>query len=132
MSGATEPRPPRRRAQGEGTIFQRADGRWCARLRVGDGRRREFYASTQGEVGRLLPAAIRAQAEGLRGGGDRVTVGRSLADWLLTVKPAIRAQTWTHYEQYIRVHIAPTLGRLQLARLDRRHLQSLYAAKLRE
>ena len=132
MAGSTEPKTPRRRAQGEGTIFQRADGRWCARLRVGDGRRREFYASTQGEVRRLLTAAIRAQDEGLRVGGDRVTLGRFLGEWLLTVKPAIRAQTWTHYEQYIRVHIVPTLGRLQLAKLDRRHLQSLYAAKLRE
>jgi integrase len=122
----------KRRAWGEGTIFKRTDGRWCARLRLPDGKRRDFYGKTQSEVRKRLTMAIRAMDEGVPIPGERETVGRFLGDWIVTVKPALRLQTWTHYERYLRLHAVPAIGRLPLVKLDRQHVHSLYAAKLRE
>jgi hypothetical protein len=39
-----------RRARGAGAVFQRADGRWEAQLRIGPGRRRSLYAQTRRDV----------------------------------------------------------------------------------
>ncbi|MGH7749738.1 MAG: site-specific integrase, partial [Candidatus Dormibacteria bacterium] len=122
----------KRRAWGEGTIFKRSDGRWCARLRLPDGKRRDFYGKTQSEVRKRLTAAIRAMDEGAPIPGERETVGRFLADWIVTVKPSLRLQTWTHYERYMRLHAMPALGRLPLVKLDRYHIHALYAQKVRE
>ncbi len=38
-----------KRLNGEGTITQRADGRWCARF-TSDGKRYSIYSKTQKEV----------------------------------------------------------------------------------
>ena len=50
----------RRRGDHEGTIYQRADGRWEARVTLGFGSRRSFYGATRQEVvqrGERNPAA---------------------------------------------------------------------------
>jgi integrase len=122
----------RRRGRGEGSVFKRPDGRWCIRVRLPGGQRRDFYGKTQAEARANLAAALRTLEEAGRLPSHRETVGRYLADWITTVKPSIRVQTWMHYEQYLRLHAVPRLGRLSLARLDRRHLHELYAEKLRE
>ena len=40
----------RRRGNGEGTIYQRNDGRWEGALTMANGHRRSFYAATRREV----------------------------------------------------------------------------------
>jgi hypothetical protein len=39
-----------RRARGAGAVFQRADGRWEAQLRIGPSRCRSLYAQTRPDV----------------------------------------------------------------------------------
>jgi hypothetical protein len=94
-------------------------------------RRCIHYASSRGEVRRLLTAAIRAQDERLHVGGDRVTFATFLGDWLATVKSAIRPPT---VDPLRAVRPAPRPadpGRLQLGKLDRRHLQGLSPGQAR-
>ena len=73
-------RPPvGRRAHGEGSIYQRSDGRWCATVDLGwtDGKRRRksAYGPTQAAV-RARLVALRAQTDaGLPAPDDRLTVG---------------------------------------------------------
>lgn len=122
----------RRRGHHEGSIFKRKDGRWCAAVSLPGNRRRYIYGKTRQEVARKLTAALRAVQDGLPLPPERLTVARFLQDWLESARPALRPRTWERYEECVRLHIAPLLGKLALARLTPSHLQRLYSQKLEE
>ena len=126
-----------RRGPNEGNIYQRKDGRWEGRVHVGydeHGRRmrKSFYGHTRREVQVQLDKARRDLQEGLPVGGDaRVTVGRFLVRWLTDVaRPTVRPRTYQTYESYVRVHLAPAIGRIPLQRLGPADVQRLLNAKL--
>ncbi len=123
-----------RRGANEGTIRERKDGRWEARVLVtrSDGRRkrRSLLGRTRGEVRDKLQAALRAEASGLPLPADRVTVGAFLDQWLRdSAKPSVRPRTYVSYASVVRVHLAPGLGQLPLARLSPQHVQAFLNAK---
>src|SRR4051812_34809816 len=101
-----------KRANGEGSIHERKDGRWCASLSIGRGKRQHFLGTSRAEVSRKLTAALKARDDGLPTITDRQTVGQYLLSWLQTSRPSIRERTWVRYEQYVRLHAAPQLGKL--------------------
>jgi integrase len=125
-----------RRGSGEGNIYQRADGRWEARIQLGyaHGRRRRksFYGYTRAEVQEKLTQALRDQHQGLSvGTDDRQTVGQFLTRWLAdSVQPSVRPKTYTTYESYVRCHLIPELGRIPLVRLSPSDVQGLMNRKL--
>jgi integrase len=130
-----------RRGNGEGSIAERelrnAAGevvgtRWEARLTLPNGKRRSFYGKTREEARKRLAAAIRDRDLGLPVVAEKQTVAAFLASWLEIVKPTIGAETYRRYEQQVRIHLAPALGRHRLARLSAQHVQTFYAAKLTE
>jgi integrase len=125
----------RRRGHGEGSIYRRSDGRWAAMVDLGwhaGKRRRKFlYGSTRAEVARKLSAALEALQEGQLLPDERTTVEQFLQAWLKTVEPSLRPRTWTRYEQLIRKHATPYIGKLRLTKLDPRHLEELYADRVR-
>src|SRR5579859_1438939 len=102
-----------KRAHGEGTISKRKrDGRWEAKITLPDGTRKTFYAKTQQEARERLAVAIRDRDQGLSiARDDRQTVGQYLAGWLEIMRPKIEPKTWRRYEEYVRVHLVPALGR---------------------
>jgi integrase len=53
-----------------------------------------------------------------------------LDTWLLTKQPEVEYGYWLRCEQYVRLHIKPSLGRMPLAKLTPQHLSTLYAQKL--
>ncbi len=122
-----------RRGQGEGSIYQRKDGRWTAVVDLGvEGgkrQRKQFYGETRAEVARALHAALRDREHGLPARGDeRQTVVQYLRAWLETMRPPrIRESTWIRNESHIRGHVIPAIGAVRLTRLTRMDLQPLYA-----
>jgi integrase len=124
----------RRRGKGEGAVSKRSDGRWEARLELGwqDGKRRRksVYGRTKKEALTELREAQRQASEGTLVVSEQTTVEQFLCSWLEAVRPTLRPGTWRRYEQYVRVHTVPTLGRIRLAKLTAQHLQRLYAARL--
>ena len=120
----------RKRANGEGSIYQRADGLWVAAITGVDGRRQRFYARTRAEVGRRLTEALQRRDLGEIGPAGQDTVAAWLETWLATVKPTLRPRTWIRYRELCRVHLIPAIGRLRLGRLQPAHLETLYAAQL--
>lgn len=63
----------------------------------------------------------------------KVTVGEWLDIWLNEYKkPNLRPTTWESYEELIRIHIKPAIGRMPLRELRPEHLQKLYNDKLKE
>lgn len=116
----------KRRGSGEGSIYRRQDGRWEAAISLGNGRRRRFYGKTHGEVKRKLVEAQKALQDGLPLIGERQTAAVYLEAWLEATRPSVRPQTHRRYEQYVRLHAIPVIGRVPLARLSPLHLQRLY------
>jgi len=114
-----------RRASGEGTIGQRADGMWYAALRI-DGRRVWFRSKKRGEVVQKLRDAQVARAEGRLISTSSQSVADYLRAWLENyVAPAVEATTFTSYETNVR-RIVPILGRHRLDKLRGIHLQQCY------
>ena len=76
----------RRRGRGEGSIVQRADGRWMARVDLGwcDGKRRSkaIYGRTRRAVATALRDALKEAEQGTLVADERQTVGEFLARWL--------------------------------------------------
>ncbi len=123
-----------RRGHGEGSIFRAKDGRWVAMLDLGYvlGRRKRkaFYGETRRAVQERLAAALRDTQKGLPVVAERQTVAEHLESWLNACKTTVRARTWLRYEQYVRIHALPEIGRVPLARLAPQHLQKLYARRI--
>jgi integrase len=125
------------RGANEGSIFQRDDGRWCgvvnAGLEGGRRKRKYLYGVTRQEVAEQLTKVLRDKAQGLPVAVGRQTVGQFLNRWLdESVKPNVRPRTFESYELTVRLHLAPTLGKLRLDKLGPQHVQALLNRKLKE
>lgn len=116
-----------KRANGEGSIYKRADGRWCATISVEGGRRKAFYGETRREVARKKDAALKARADGLPTVGERQTTANYLKSWLASMKTTLRPNTLASYEASLRKHVIPRVGSVALARLTPQHVQRVYA-----
>jgi integrase len=92
--------------------------------------RRCFYGRTREEVTRKLRAAQRALDDGLPVPSEQETVATFFTAWLAGARSTLRLSTWTTYEQYVRLHLLPTLGRVRVARLRPQQLQLLYQERL--
>ncbi len=71
-----------RRSNSEGSISQRKDGLWEARITLPGGRRRSLYAKTKAEALKKMEEAKGKIADGLRLGPERLTVQIWLDQWL--------------------------------------------------
>jgi len=126
-----------KRGQNEGSIYKRKDGIWAACLNLGwqgsKRKRKYFYGKTRAEVQEKLTAALRNRQLGLPVTSDKITFGQYLERWLEeAARPSLRPRTFVNYEQLVRVHIAPVLGRIKLAKLSPADIQTLYNRKLKE
>lgn len=125
-------------SNGDGTVRQRPDGRWEARMTWRDDhgvqQRRSFYGATQREA-RAKMRAARARVEGAKPVVDART---ALADWIdewsattleaSSRKPATKAL----YRMIARVHLSPgPLGATPLAAIRPQHVDAL-TIRLRE
>jgi integrase len=109
-----------RRANGEGTVYQAADGRWCARLPPDErtGKRREFWGQTQAEAMDRRDAHKRREALHGEVADDDPTLAAYLAEWLEhTAKARVRPGTLADYRLNVNGRIVPELGRLRLSKL---------------
>ncbi|MHB8393425.1 MAG: tyrosine-type recombinase/integrase [Candidatus Dormibacteria bacterium] len=120
-----------RRANAEGSIRHREDGRSEARITV-SGRRRSFYGHTRESVHRKLTSALRAAQDGVPVPPQQATLASFWRTWLPSVQTTIRPATWRRYEQLGRVHILPVLGRVRLVTLTPQHVGLLHERMLAE
>jgi len=110
----------------KGSATKRGDGRWATSVRLPSGRRQYLYADSQRAVLRKAAALRQALAEGRDGTEDRRTVEAYLTEWLESTTQRVRPSTARRYEQLVRRHALPALGRLTLAQLRPAVLQGLY------
>jgi len=117
----------KRRGHNEGTIKQRMDGLWEARVSLPAGKRKSYYGKTRREAQDKLRGALRDLDAGQDLSAGRQTVEQFLGQWLFaSVRPSVKARTYEGYESIVRVRVAPRIGRVGLARLTPLDLEGLY------
>jgi len=121
-----------KRANGEGSLYQRGDGKWCASLRyedpiTGEHVRKTLYGTTKTEARRKMKEA----QQRVEGGGPVRDSSATMAAWLTewrsgALEASSRADTTKNtYKTLSRKHIEPapfgaiTLDRLKPSDIDR-------------
>ena len=122
----------KKRANGEGNIRKRSDGRWEGRYTAGyhpeTGKRiiKNVLGKTQAECKAKLKKAIEESQSLDVGRADEYTVAAWLRTWFeLYAKPHIRPSTMNYYHRNIEQHIIPAIGDIPLNKLTTRDLQKL-------
>src|SRR5713101_4535940 len=122
-----------KRGNGEGSVYKQRNGLWAASISIEGDKRKYFYGKTRKEVQEKLAAALQQQKQGMLVATPLQTVGQFLTDWLEnTHKQSVRPRTYERYEEAIRLHLLPVLGKYQLQKLSAQHVQAFYARKLKE
>ncbi|MDF3140661.1 MULTISPECIES: site-specific integrase [unclassified Streptomyces] len=129
MPRPTPSRRSRTRANGDGTVYQRKDGRWEAAgyvLAPGNTRKRvRVYGTTRKDAMTKLTEKIAASNRGLPVATADSTVSAYLTYWLNGVAVHhLRENTTTRYAAAIRLHLNPGLGSKKLARLTTRDVRT--------
>lgn len=114
----------RKRANGEGTIYQRADGRWEGAGYVlttdGASKRVRVYGASRKEAADRLADKLADSHHGRPVPTNaNLTVGEYLTWWLSTVAAhRVRATTYANYQIYVQAFLIPGLGGRPLAALS--------------
>ena len=124
---------PKRRANGEGNIRKRKDGRWEGRYTAGydpeSGKRiiKNVLGKTQAEVKEKLKAAISESQRLDVSKAGTYTVSSWVKTWYeVYAEPRIRPNTKAYYTNYIENHIIPGIGSIPLDKLTTIQIQRFY------
>ena len=124
---------PKRRANGEGNIRKRKDGRWEGRYTAGydpeTGKRiiKNVLGKTQAEVKAKLKKAIEENVGIDYGKAKTYTVGSWLEVWMENyAKIKLRPSTYKTSQGFLKNHIKPQIGSIPLADLTPLDLQQFY------
>ena len=123
----------KRRANGEGNIRKRKDGRWEGRYTAGydpeSGKRiiKNVLGKTQAEVKEKLKRALEDNERIDAAKSRDLTVGQWVVLWFENyAKPSIRESTAEHYRNFVENHIAPDIGKIKLRKLTTLDIQKFY------
>ena len=120
-------------AQNAGSIRQRKNGKWEARVTIGTdpgtGKpiRRSIYGDTQAAVRKEMTAILRELDKGTYQAPEKVTVAQWMDEWLSTFcANKVKPLTLQSYQGIIKNHIIPAIGSLKLQAVKGTHIQRLY------
>ena len=124
---------PKRRANGEGNIRKRKDGRWEGLYTVGHDPEtgkaiiKNVLGKTQAEVKEKLKKAIEENVGIDYGKAKTYTVGSWLEAWMENyAKVKLRPSTFKTSQDFLKNHIKPQIGGIPLADLTSLDLQRFY------
>lgn len=128
----------KKRGQNEGTIRQRPDGRWEARITTGTNPgtgkpiRRSIYGDTQAAVRKEMTAILRELDRGTYQAPNKITVSAWMEEWFATFcENKVKPLTLQSYRASIKNHIAPAIGAIELQAVKGTHIQRLYNSMTR-
>lgn len=126
----------KRRGRGEGSVYQRGDGRWVGAISLaggGDRRRRKVvYGASKREV---LDEIARLRGEsraGVLADAGRMTVGDLLARWQASAEGVLSPGTLEKRAGAIARQLRPILGGVRLAQLSAMHVEGFYSQMRRD
>ena len=127
----------KKRANGEGSIRKRKDGRWEGRYTAGHDSEtgkpiyRNVLGRTQSEVKEKLKTAIKATQSLDSSKTGQYTLGQWMDVWYENyAKIKVRPSSHQTYKGYIENHIKPNMGDIPLEKLTTLDLQRLYKTLL--
>lgn len=119
-----------KRANGEGSIRKRKDGKWLVTFPTGmykDDGKREYiyrYTDTQAEAAEILRQLQAEKAMGISQSKAAVKTGEWMNTWIEKHKaPKLAPATLTSYRNNFRIHIKPYIGEIPLKELGTYHIQ---------
>lgn len=121
-----------RSAHNSGTIRQRPDGRWEARVTIGTNPgtgkpvRKSIYGATQKEVRQKMQKTIVEVDEGIYAAPSKLTVKQWLEIWTTEYLGSVKETTRQRYCMDINNYIVPALGAVKLSVLTPAAIQKLY------
>lgn len=124
----------KRRGNGEGSIFQRDNGRWVGQIAVGynaNGKRlrRIVYGDTKREVQEAMTRLQNRKLNGTLGEESRLTVAEFMARWLEdSVRAKAAGTTFDRYTGIVKRQINPKIGGVKLAKITPAHVQGLLSS----
>jgi integrase len=118
-----------KRGNNEGTIFKRKNGTWRAQV-TADGKRLSYSGKTRSECQTWIRSTLQRVDNGLTFDKTQVTVEMFLKNMFASMKSTLRPSTWTQYDQIVRDHINPSLGRIKVVDLRPDLIQELYDRKV--
>ena len=123
----------KRRANGEGNIRKRKDGRWEGRYTAGrdpeTGKAiyKNVLGKTQAEVREKLKQALETAKKLDFTKAGQYNVGQWLELWLEEyAKLKVRPSTYKTYQGFIKHHVKPNIGSIPLLKLTTMDLQKMY------
>src|SRR5947209_11013963 len=97
-----------RRGHGEGSIYQRKDGRWAAAVTLENRKRKTFYGDTRKEVQDKLKTALHEQQQGMLATGPQQLLKAYLVNWLEQVyKSTVKLTTYKQIRSCVYHHLIP-------------------------
>lgn len=121
-----------KRANGEGSIRKRKDGRWLVTFPTGlymeNGKREQIYkyCDTQAEAVEELRKLQTEKSMGICQSKGAVKTGDWIDTWIEKHKaPKLAPATLTSYRNNFRLHIKPFVGDIQLSKLETYHIQRM-------
>lgn len=121
-----------RSASGGGNIRKRPDGRWEARYtlgfdpKTGKQKQKSVYGKTQKKVRQKLTKILFEIDEGTYVEPNRTKLGVWLDEWLQDYNGNLKPATKSVYEEHVRVHLKPYLGKVVMVDLTPQKIQQVY------
>lgn len=128
---------PRKRSNGDGSLYRRRDGLWAGAFDVPtvSGRRRRIvvYGKTREQARDKMNKAMQDARAGMLVPDEVWKLGPYLEYWLENfVKQNRRPATYTLYEMNIRLYLNPGLGHYKLTALTVAHVQQFFNQRLQQ
>lgn len=120
-----------KRGNGEGTIYQRGDGRWVAQASLPGGGRKAVYGKTRREAADKLATIHQQLQAGMPVTSAEATTATWLRAWLRDhCAPRLRKRTTDSYAHHVERQIIPAVGDIRLGSLTPAHVQRMMDALL--
>jgi integrase len=121
----------KRRANGEGSVFRRKDGRWCSYITIpasltSPAKRKGFYGASEAEVREKLER-IRQQLGPPRSKRkpESWSFEAYARQWLWDQKEYIKPRTYELYEGELRNLVLPYIGAIPLVSVTSQHIRDM-------
>ncbi len=120
----------RRRANGEGSIYQRkSDGRWVASISVGGMKRKHILGRTHAEVAAKKAALLADRDKGIPIPTSTQTLSQYFDFWLNSVRESVRPRAYESYDLNAR-RLRPLIGKAKLSTLSPAAIEVAYGKLL--
>src|SRR5208283_690075 len=125
-----------RRDHGDGGIDARGAGCWRLRWRVNGQRFTKSFHGSIGEARKELRRLVKSVDDGAHVAPDKLTLATWVDRWSALLhrgegtgrRGLVNARTSERYEELLRLHVVPTLGKRPLQRIAATEIDTLYMA----